>query len=299
VVFIVSDSYCQLIGDRRMPRAANPWDVPEWHSIGREAALVRHLIGSGATSLGRANYADQIGEYYTAFFGLSVGLERLAKLILVTDHAIANNGQMPAEQVLRKYGHKLVDLIDAADTTATKHGLKLSYPRPSTAISAKIVECLDAFADAGRGRYANFAALGDPNLGQEEPIRKWWGEVAELILKEYYYGKPVQLQVEGRASVIGALMSPISMVRHINEAGDPMQDVRTSSIRTGQTDLVQRHGRYFALTVVRWLSEVFSKLSQVACYTHNMDAFFGVNEYFQTYTVEDSFLKTRKIWPLS
>ena len=51
------------------------------------------------------------------------------------------------------------------------------------------------FADASRGRYANFAALGDPKLGQEEPIRKWWGDVAELILEEQYFGKHAQERV--------------------------------------------------------------------------------------------------------
>lgn len=282
-----------------MARPGNPWDIPEWHSIGREGMLVRHLIGSGATALGRANYADKTGEYYTAFFGLSVGLERLAKLILVADHAISNGGQMPGQDVVRKYGHKLADLMDAADAVAAKHALKLDYPRPATAVSTKIVECLDAFADASRGRYANFAALGDPNLGQDEPIRKWWSEVAELVLAEHYHGKPVQERVEGRARAVDALMSPISMVLHINETGDAMQDVLSSSIRTGQTDLVQRFGRYYALTVVRWLSEVFSELSRSAAYGHGIDAFFGVWEYFDTYTVDDSFLKTRKNWPLT
>src|SRR5690606_34158429 len=121
-------------------------------------------------------------------------------------------------------------------------------------ISQKIVECLDAFADAGRGRYANFAALGDPNLGQDEPIGKWWGEVAELILKEHYYGKAAQKRVEGRASVVNAVMSPVSMVLYFSETGDTMQDVLTASIRTGQTELVKRYGRYYTLTVVRWLS---------------------------------------------
>ncbi|WP_287380561.1 hypothetical protein [Mesorhizobium sp.] len=249
--------------------------------------------------MGRANYADQTGEYYTAFFGLSVGLERLAKLILVADYAITNAGQMPAERVVRQYGHKLADVMNAADGVAAKHALKLDYRRPVTPISQKIVECLDAFADAGRGRYANFAALGDPNLGKEEPIGKWWGEVAELILKEHYYGKATQKRVEGHASLVDAVMSPVSMVLYINETGDAMHDVLTSSIRTGQTELVQRYGRYYALTAVRWLSEVFSELSRSACYTHKIGAFFGVWEYFQTYTVDDSFLKTRKNWPLA
>jgi hypothetical protein len=281
-----------------MLRVRNPWDIPEWHALGREAALVRNLVGSGVTALGRANYADKIGEYYTAFFGLSIGLERLAKLILVADHAISHNGQMPAQGVVCKFGHKLVDLTNAADAVAQKHKLTLDYPRPATTISAKIIECLDAFADARRGRYANFVALGDPNLGQEEPIRKWWGEVAELILKEHYYGKQAQERVEARAKIVDTLMSP-STVLYINEAGEAMQDVLSSSIRTGQTDVVQRYGRYYALTVVRWLAELFSDLSSLACYTYNVDAFSGVWEYFRTYTLDDSFLKTRKIWPLN
>ena len=160
----------------------NPWDIPEWHSISREAALVRHLIGSGVTSLGKANYADKEGEYYTAFFGLSIGLERLAKLILVADYAISNHGQMPAEQVIRSFGHKLVSLLNTVGDVSAKHSLRLNYPRPTAQISTAIVECLDAFADAKRGRYANFAALGDPNLGQEEPIRKWWGNGRQTYL---------------------------------------------------------------------------------------------------------------------
>lgn len=281
-----------------MPGHQNPWEIPEWHAIGREAALVRHLVGSGATALGRANYANQTGEYYTAFFGLSVGLERLAKLILVVDYAISNGGQMPEQKVVRKFGHKLVDLTSAADTLSQKHSLVLEFSRPTDAISAKIIECLDSFADAGKGRYANFAALGDPNLSREEPIRKWWDEVAELILQEHYYGKQVQERVEARAQLVDAMISPLAVVQFTTETGHPMQDVLSSSIRTGQTEIVQRFGRYYTLTVVRWLAEVFSELSRTASYTHNIDAFFGVWEYFQTYTVEDSFLKTRKVWPL-
>lgn len=249
--------------------------------------------------MGRANYADKTGEYYTAFFGLSVGLERLAKLILVVDHAISHNGQMPEEKAVRKFGHKLVKLTNAADAVAQKHELTLDYPRPTSVISAEIIECSDGFSDAGRGRYANFVALGNPNLGQEEPIRKWWGEVAELILREHYYGKQAQERVEARAKVLDTLISPFTRTLHINESGDAMQDVLSSSIRTGQTEIVQRCGRYYALKVVRWLAEVFSKLSNSACYTGNIDAFFGVWEYFDTYTVDDNFLKTRKIWPLN
>jgi hypothetical protein len=85
-----------------MPSRSDPWDIPEARALMREAALVRHLLGSGATALGRASHGDKLGEYYTGFFGLSVGLERLAKLIMVTDHVIVHDGRMPEQKFVEK-----------------------------------------------------------------------------------------------------------------------------------------------------------------------------------------------------
>ena len=90
----------------------DPFTMPEWHAIRREASLVSQLIGSGATALGRAGYADGFGEYYTAFFGLSIGIERLAKLILIADYAIEHGGALPGQEAVRKFGHKVAALSE-------------------------------------------------------------------------------------------------------------------------------------------------------------------------------------------
>lgn len=276
----------------------NPWEIPEWHALGREASLVRHLIGSGATAIGRANYADKMGEYYTAFFGLSVGFERLSKLILVAHHAIENRGRISNGQVLRKFGHKLIDLANEVENISEKMQLSLSFSRPTQEISQKILECLDSFADSRRGRYANFASLDNPNLTDEEPISKWWGEVAECILEKHYYGTNAQKRVEGNAALIDARISPFTMVIHTNEGGDTMLDVKSAAIRTGQNVIVQKWGRYHSLAIARWLASVLSELSHIACHEHGIEGFYGLSEYFQSYTVDDSFLKTRKVWPI-
>ncbi len=240
-----------------------------------------------------------MGEYYTAFFGLSVGLERLAKLILVTDHALSNNGQMPHQKVVSRFGHKLLDLMNAAEGVVPKRELTLAFQRPTNTVSVKIIGCLDSFADASWGRYANFAALGDTDLGAVfEPIRKWWTEVGEPILQEHYYGKRAQVDVEAQAQQMHQCLSDSTYVFHVDESGHSIQDVFSASVRTGQTELVQQYGRYYTFTVVRWLAEVFLKLSRSACYVHDVDAFFGVWEYLESFTVGDNFLKTRKIWPL-
>ena len=282
-----------------MTSRENPWDTPEWSILGREAMLARQLIGTGVTALGRANYADNKGEYYNAFFGLSVGIERLAKLILVADHALRHRGQVPSPGDIRKFGHKLKALAKKAEDISDGYRLDLTYPRPTNNISAAVVDCLDSFADAKRGRYANLEALGDPNLKSEfEPIQKYWAKVAEPILKKHYKGTRVEARVEMNAHAVDQMMGGISSVHFFDETGAPIQDVYSGSLRTGQTKVVQRWGRYYTLCTVRWLSDVFSQLTRKACYDHNIDACFGLWEHFWTYTVPDEFLRTRKVWPL-
>ena len=281
-----------------MTNQQSPFDNPEWLAISRETKLVCQLVGSGVTSLGRASYGDMMGEYYTAFFGLSVGLERLAKLILVVDYAISNSGNMPNQDVVRKFGHKLARLLDAVDGIEKKYSLNLPYKRLADDISDKIIDCLDDFADATRGRYANFAVLGDPNLSQHEPIQRWWDDVATLILERHYTGGKIQANIEARAEMVHKMLSPNSVVLQVNESGALMQDVHTASLRAGQAEVVQRFGRYYVLLVIRWISCVLSELSRKACYHHKLPAFFGVWEHLYTYTVNDDFLKRRKIWPL-
>lgn len=276
----------------------NPWDIPEWHFVRQEAMLVRHLVGAGATALGQANHANKKGEYYRAFFELSVGLERLSKLILVVEFSLLNEGAMPDEKHIRKFGHELNNLFAAVDLAGASRGLTLEYPRPTDAVTKCIVENLDAFADARRGRYANFAALGNPQSSQHEPIAKWWTEVAEQILIERYYGKKVQEKVEANARAVNEMLGGLAIVRHTTETREQLSDIELASRRTGQTELVQKWARYHALTVARWLSDVYRKLAEYAVYRQNQDAFFGSWEFFDTYRVDDSLLKSRKIWPL-
>jgi hypothetical protein len=68
-----------------------PMLSPEHMLLNREAGIAAELIASGVTLLGRANYAHA-GLYGQAFFNLSIGFERAAKLIYIADYAIENLG---------------------------------------------------------------------------------------------------------------------------------------------------------------------------------------------------------------
>jgi hypothetical protein len=277
----------------------DPFTIPEWKALHREASLVSQIIGSGATALGRASYGSGFGEYYTAFFGLSIGIERLAKLILVADYALDNEGALPGQSVVRKYGHKLKDLVSKVDEIAKKRKISVPYLLPTDPICVAVINCLDAFSDASKGRYANFEAIGNPAFDPiNEPVNKWWTEVVEQILDRHYSGKRAEDEVKQRAAIINAMIGDITSVLYTNEAGAVMSDLTTASERTGQTEWAQKYGRFYTLSVVKWLAHIFDEMTHMTGYQQGFESLFGHYEFFQTYTVDDSFLMTRKVWPL-
>lgn len=279
----------------------DPWNDPNWAPLKREATLIQQLTGAGVTSLGRASYAKGLGNYYNAFFSLSIGLERLAKLVCVCDHAIENGGSFPTPKQLKAtYGHDLEKLIDKVEEIEKRHALKLNHGRPQGEIQNAIVACLNSFADAKQGRYNNFDALDSgQDRAQFEPLRKWWDEVAEPILRKHFYGEKTEQRALKHASHLESMWGANSSVLYFDERGDLMNSLRQASIHTGKTEVVQKWSRYYSLTTIRWLSCLFSQLCRKACYDSGLDAFSGHWEFFSTYCVDDSFLKTRKVWPLT
>lgn len=278
----------------------DPFTIPEWKALNREASLVSQILGSGATALGRASYGSGFGEYYTAFFGLSIGIERLAKLILVADYALKNNGALPGQAVVRKYGHKLKELIAQVGEIAEERDISIPHVGPSDPICAAVVNCLDAFSDASKGRYANFEAIGNPSFDPaNEPGNKWWTEVVEPILDKHYRGRKGEAGVKERAAALDAAAGHAIFVRFTDETGNMMSDVTTASERTGQTKWAQKYGRFYTLSIVRWLSYIFDEMTHAAGYESGLESLFGHYEFFQTYETDDSFLLTRKVWPLT
>ncbi len=282
-----------------MPNRRNPFDLPEWHALHREVTLVSQLVGAGATALSEASYASGMGHYYTAFFSLSVGIERLAKLVIVADHVLSNQGQLPQQEMFRRLGHNLARLSGEVHRISEAHNLALRYPRPADPISGAVLGCLTAFADASRGRYANFEAIGNSGFNAaEEPVAKWWREVVEPSLDKHYRGKAAEAGVKDRARIIDTMIGGMSRVHFFDESGRTMSDVATASERTGQTKYAQKYGRFYTLTIVRWMMDVFAELTSTAGYQSGFEVLFGHYEIFATYLNDNNFLLTRKRWPL-
>jgi hypothetical protein len=91
---------------------------PIWQALCLEAGLAAEHLGSGVTLFSKANYAHN-GNYFLAFFDLSIGFERTAKLAVIVDYYIKNSSAFPTNQILKnKYGHNLIALLDETDKIA-------------------------------------------------------------------------------------------------------------------------------------------------------------------------------------
>jgi hypothetical protein len=266
---------------------------PQYYAFGREAELAADQIGLGVTALGKAGYGTS-GLYSRAFFGLSIGLERLAKLIIIADYAIDHDGKFPSDAELRTIGHDIGSLLDKCVAISTKRDLAEENPRPNTEIHAAIIKTLTEFGV--RSRYYNLDLIGNRKQDTEEPIQAWWTRVGQLILAKHYSTRQ-RSRDERIAAAIGEQANAITSVHFHDEQGHFMGDVGTMLRRGAANRVVQRYSRLYTLQIVRWLATLFSDLIDAT--THmRIEALAGLNEYFRVYPgqSDDYFLK-RMTWP--
>jgi hypothetical protein len=175
-------------------RDRDPFALPEWHPLHREAHLVSPLIATGATGLGRGGYGNSFGEYYAAFFALSIGIERFAKLIVVADYALGHSGALPNQAVVRQYHHRLNRLLHKAEEILESRHLKLRVQRADSR-SARRLSDASMPSPTLRGAYTqtlrlsaiqNFVAGQEPvqtNGGLRSSSRSSPGTIVELAGK--------------------------------------------------------------------------------------------------------------------
>ncbi len=138
------------------------------HLLTLEGYLLQGCLKTGLNSLQQGHVGNK-GAYYTAFLQLSIGIERLLKVILLIDHMARNDLAMPAIKTFKGYGHDLNKLYDAVKS------LPDPSPNPLVAIEldsipAKLVEFLAKFAK--NTRYHNLDSLVGESTATD-PLAEW------------------------------------------------------------------------------------------------------------------------------
>lgn len=86
---------------------------PVFSLLQQEGYLTRSSLYTGFSSLSKGNINNNKGDFYVAFFQLSIGLERLMKLTLILDYMAANELRLPDNKWLKGFSHNLVELLQS------------------------------------------------------------------------------------------------------------------------------------------------------------------------------------------
>ncbi|WP_162909194.1 hypothetical protein [Aggregatilinea lenta] len=264
-------------------------------ALKREAGIAASHLGIGVTALGKANYA-QDAYYSQAFFALSIGFERTAKLILLVDYALDHNGDFPTNETLKEYGHKLKELLIQSDKIAKKRHFEEQIGElPNTDIHKSIIEILSSFA-SNVTRYYNldFVTGVTANKNTQDPIKAWYEHVILPIL-DIHYKPQQQAKHEQNARIIADFMEPITLVRFHSEQGQPLNSVFDSSLQTAKIGFAMPYSRMYVMQIIRFLANLLFELTHLTIRDRLEDIPY-FPEFFAIFNNEDRYFKRRKTW---
>ena len=267
-----------------------------WQALAREAGIAAEHMAMGVSALGKADHARH-AYYGQAFFALTIGFERSAKLALVVDYAIEHEGVFPDHAVLRKHSHHLRGLLEHADGIASRRGIPDQYRLPRTPIHEGIVSVLSDFATNVTRYYNLDLVTGDPRARtQDDPIRAWFSRVTAPVLASHYRPRH-RRQHECNAALMQQVLGPYTRVSHHAETGEPLSTLYEASLQTGVTNFAKPYTRMYVLQIARFLSVLLSELGH-AGYQLSTPLVPHLSEFFAIFFNDDNYFKKRKVWSI-
>lgn len=224
--------------------------------LNREASLISGLITNGLNDLRRVSKNQSF--YYQSFYGLSIGLERLLKLLMFLKDPTVD---------LRALGHNIERLL-----------LEAGFSFPGTSIEYKLVEFLNAFAKGNRYNIIDCLSSNDfTNIG-EEPIVDFYNSVLREVINIHPVRKSSQFTNVDFASVF-----------HIGEDSSEINDLN-DLLSHGK--LINHSTKYCVMYFGRLLQPL---LTELATYDGPPDNPY-FSEHFKYLRQDDNYFKNRKTY---
>lgn len=258
-------------------------------AILQEAYLAQALLGAGTTSIRRSTFGDP-GRLYEAFFGLSQGIERLGKLILVCDQFV-RTGTYPAPGEVERYRHDLKRLVQKVESIATERGVDLTDAPSANPGSRAVVAFLTKFAETDRYYNINRLAQGD-SVTIDDPIARW----VELVRTHAPQRRAHQARrrQEAMHMSLARYMDeniPLAILDHVSLSGERLSSFEGLTAQTQDDERVSVEGMLLAIRPLRFLSRTIGSLD----YGRGLPVF---TEFFDDWMMPDSYLRRRRRFPL-
>ncbi len=149
----------------------------------QEAILAKSSILSGFEFMIKGGFDDVYkGHYYTSFFQLSVGIERMLKLVIISDHMFRNDYQPPDIKTIKSYGHDLLALYQRAKEISTTYSNAALPVLENENIRNNILIFMNDFA-AATGRYHNISNIAQ--VTNPDPLTMWWDIIDQIKCNDF------------------------------------------------------------------------------------------------------------------
>lgn len=156
-----------------------------------ESLMASSALRGGLTALHKCKYHDK-GSFYSAFFQLSIGLERFFKIIYVVQYMIENDLKKPPSKQLRLIGHDINSLHKNAASVAVKYKIKDEDKWMLNEEQSEILTMLSEFGS--ETRYYNLNTIVEDKKVTNDPLEQWGENLENCYWKHISPAKREELQ---------------------------------------------------------------------------------------------------------
>ena len=269
-----------------------------FHLINSECNFANDILNSGVELIRKANFQDK-GLYYQAFTCLSVGLERLMKLIIILDNYLQHN-QLYTKNELKNIGHDISNLYSKCINIGNNRNIDKKYSDPDE-IYKKIIDILSEFANLGeQNRYYNLNYISLANnktfsLPKDTTCK--WVEQIDYYIYNNKVSEKKKIDIEQQNMFWGQMLNEGALILFEAEDNSKINNGLLYMAHKSRQIACQGFRVLFVAQIIRYLSRVLSHISDKLKSIHPQDIPY-LNEYFIIYRNDDNILKKRKCFTL-
>jgi hypothetical protein len=271
-----------------------------FHVLEQEGFLAQACLCNGLTALRHANLGEaQKGLFYSAFFELSIGFERMMKLIVILDHMGRHDFRPPPKKDIEGFGHKLINLFAEAKKVGLSLGIDALDQHGPLSVSYRTLVFLNDFAHTD-GRYSNINHLiGQPSSSKTEPLRAW-GQLAQGILRDC-----ATTQERARVETSGKLMGEkigsmvFTLISDLNQA---TPDLRNLVSNVAALDVASKYATIALVELIVSLRTIVEAVAyradEAGQKVHgDLANIPAMGEFFEFAWAEPSVVRRKMRWP--
>lgn len=246
----------------------------------KECGLTATSIDQGLITLRKSHFGVK-GLYYQSFFLLSIGIERLLKLIIIVK-TLVEKDKFPENNELKNYGHRIIDMFN--------HLTNELCPNENLTLRDEIFEPILQFLSdyAQSSRYYNLDTLSGRNTKTGDPLHAWYN-IQQIIKVKHCKTKDFS---EYEKYLIES-MENHSIFHFTTEIDKPIQNAHQYFEEGKYLDKIQGYSVWYFYQIIDYLVSILVKEAEKKRMLPYYNEFFPL--FNNSYMTKERILK-RKHW---